>query len=1158
MTIDLPTGFQFNTTGGTYSVTGTSANDITAVSISAITTSRITVRMSVSNSAQIDMNTLTISCQIRGSAAGSSGTIFRSGGTLKLNRSSSNPSAGQSLGNLTGYQSMSFTSCTAAHSTTASVPQAINDIEILQVQVVMTGTCSLINLTSLQFNTNGGNGTGSNNPTTNITRAKVYYTGTNSTYSPSGIFGTVSSPNGSFTVNGSQVLAEGTNYFWLAYDVPAGAIAGEKLDAACNSVTLDGGVGAQVPTTQTPAGSRSITGTTQFYSIASGNWSNTSNWSLSDGGPSCTCIPTNAGNVIIDTNHVITLDMTDTVSYLTLSTGSQFKDNGSSSFLITSNLNIQGTAYLTSTSPVTVNGNLFTSGSGANTTSSSLTVKLNTTIGSGTSLTSSASAGNNITLQGQIALNGNLSSGSNGATIILNGASAQTLSGTGTITGSGALTLSTSSKTISSGSTINITPDVAISGTTTVTNNGTLTVTGNITGTVAGSTFVNSTNAILHVAGAVLTTGTLTATASPNTIDYNNAGTQTIKGTTYHILQLTNSGTKTFGGNTTINSELNISGTVSAVGGTNTLSGAGNLVMSGTSELTIAKTGVTVPEFTGIYQLTSGTINFNPTTASTQVLRGVNYYNLTLSGSNAASQFDLTNVTDIANVFSSQNQSIFINNPVMSVAGDFSYTSSGTSALANDITINGSTTVSAGNLNLNTKYLTTAGLTLASGATLNATGSTIEITDAGGWTNNGGTFTNSTSTVLFSGTANQSIGGSSSTTFNNLTLSNTSSAPAYTLGAAIQVAGTLTFSSGLADFNGNTLTLGSSAASTGTMSYTNGWIYNGTLKRWYNTATVANSSMAALFPLGTSANARALYVNAPSSAPSAGGTVSISHTGGSGTSTVNFSDGATQIDRLYNSSWTISTADGLTGGTWNITTYGTGLNALSSITPLRLTNAAGVTGTAGTNSGSTSNPQVGRTGIALASLGNTYYWGYSSTALPVEMVSFDAKANNKTIELKWVTASELNSNYFTLFRSADGMNFTEISKISAKGYSSTFSYYDFTDDKPFNGINYYKLTETDFDGEVSDANYTSANLKNVSSPHIISNPVQDVLAFDMKDMSQSIVNLRIFDCSGRLIYNESVPATEKLKIDCTVFQTGVYLLDADNGISRFRERFVKQ
>ena len=52
MFIDLPAGFQFNTTGGTYSVTGTSANDITAISISAITTSRITIRMSISNTAK--------------------------------------------------------------------------------------------------------------------------------------------------------------------------------------------------------------------------------------------------------------------------------------------------------------------------------------------------------------------------------------------------------------------------------------------------------------------------------------------------------------------------------------------------------------------------------------------------------------------------------------------------------------------------------------------------------------------------------------------------------------------------------------------------------------------------------------------------------------------------------------------------------------------------------------------------------------------------------------------------------------------------------------------------------------------------------------------------------------------------------------------------
>jgi hypothetical protein len=46
--------------------------------------------------------------------------------------------------------------------------------------------------------------------------------------------------------------------------------------------------------------------------------------------------------------------------------------------------------------------------------------------------------------------------------------------------------------------------------------------------------------------------------------------------------------------------------------------------------------------------------------------------------------------------------------------------------------------------------------------------------------------------------------------------------------------------------------------------------------------------------------------------------------------------------------------------------------------------------------------------------------------LPVELISFTAQVLNETVKLNWVTASELNNDFFTVQRSADGVEYESL------------------------------------------------------------------------------------------------------------------------------------
>ncbi len=147
---------------------------------------------------------------------------------------------------------MAYTTSAATQNETSAVVISQTDAEIIGIEVYTIGSANAIDLTSLNLST-----AGSTNASNDISNAKVYYTGNVSAFSTANQFGTTSAnPNGAFTVNGTQTLNRGVNYFWLAYDIDAGATLANVVDAQVSQITVDGS--NETPTVTNPSGSRSI------------------------------------------------------------------------------------------------------------------------------------------------------------------------------------------------------------------------------------------------------------------------------------------------------------------------------------------------------------------------------------------------------------------------------------------------------------------------------------------------------------------------------------------------------------------------------------------------------------------------------------------------------------------------------------------------------------------------------------------------------------------------------------------------------------------------------------------------------------------------------------------------------------------------------------
>lgn len=86
--------------------------------------------------------------------------------------------------------------------------------------------------------------------------------------------------------------------------------------------------------------------------------------------------------------------------------------------------------------------------------------------------------------------------------------------------------------------------------------------------------------------------------------------------------------------------------------------------------------------------------------------------------------------------------------------------------------------------------------------------------------------------------------------------------------------------------------------------------------------------------------------------------------------------------------------------------------------------------------------------------------------MPVNLISFNAKAVGSVIKVDWRTASEVNNAGFYIERSTNGFTWEDIGFVDGNATTATVKYYAFQDETPVPGINYYRLRQIDFDGKI--------------------------------------------------------------------------------------------
>jgi len=183
--------------------------------------------------------------------------------------------------------------------------------------------------------------------------------------------------------------------------------------------------------------------------------------------------------------------------------------------------------------------------------------------------------------------------------------------------------------------------------------------------------------------------------------------------------------------------------------------------------------------------------------------------------------------------------------------------------------------------------------------------------------------------------------------------------------------------------------------------------------------------------------------------------------------------------------------------------------------------------------------------------------------LPIELISYTGAVQTQGNMLKWITASEIENDYFTLQRSIDGVNFEKIHTQKGAGTINTPQSYSYLDREAPNGLSYYKLWQTDNDGTINDVGIVSL-LRGETSLGINSLlpiPVLSILELTYTSNLESQVELQIYNALGKKLNIKIVGANKGLNqatINVSTYPSGIYFLTLIQGKEILTEKFIKE
>jgi Secretion system C-terminal sorting domain len=183
--------------------------------------------------------------------------------------------------------------------------------------------------------------------------------------------------------------------------------------------------------------------------------------------------------------------------------------------------------------------------------------------------------------------------------------------------------------------------------------------------------------------------------------------------------------------------------------------------------------------------------------------------------------------------------------------------------------------------------------------------------------------------------------------------------------------------------------------------------------------------------------------------------------------------------------------------------------------------------------------------------------GNSSSALPIILSSFNTQCKNNGAHLLWTTETEINSDEFVIEKSKDGISWTAVGTIDAKG---TAANYQFNDTEA--GASYYRLKQVDKDGSYTYSKILKSDCEVKSITLMLyPNPATDYTELVFNSNEAYSTNIRVFSSNGqavRQIQTGIQKGQNKIRINLNGLSSGTYIIRLEDERLQLSKQFIKQ
>jgi len=185
---------------------------------------------------------------------------------------------------------------------------------------------------------------------------------------------------------------------------------------------------------------------------------------------------------------------------------------------------------------------------------------------------------------------------------------------------------------------------------------------------------------------------------------------------------------------------------------------------------------------------------------------------------------------------------------------------------------------------------------------------------------------------------------------------------------------------------------------------------------------------------------------------------------------------------------------------------------------------------------------MGSGGGSPAGSGQAFGFGFADPGnpLPIHLLSFTAEQVEQDVLLQWATATEINNNYFTIERSKNGIEWLPLGIIPGAGNSNNTENYFFTDKNPLEGKSYYRLKQTDYDGQSSYSKILYVSMDHPGSVEIFPIPADDKLTINFSSLKPNRIYL--YNTRGSCVQPEAVYSENSASLNTESLPSGLYVI----------------